>query len=183
MRHVCLITVATFLVLFQRGAGQQPGERVRVTVGSAAPFHQLIGTFVGRDRDSLWVELPERSVPVAVARTATARLEVSRGRHGAIIHGAEVGAGLGAISGFVISGVEASQSSPCRSALLVDVCFADWYGRAFRSGLIGAAAGGAIGAALGALWRTERWVGVPLSQVRLVALAPRHTSLAVSLAF
>jgi hypothetical protein len=81
----------------------------------------------------------------------------------------------------VLGGVAASESRPCGSAGLVDVCFTDWYGRAFRGGLIGAVVGGVIGAALGSAVKTERWVGVWLNHLPHLTVGPRSTGLAISL--
>ena len=130
-----------------------------------------------------WVQLGGHAAPVAVARSAATRLEISRGHQRATIRGAGIGAGLGAIGGFVFSGLAASESRPCGSPGLVGVCLTDWYGRAFRGGLIGGAVGALIGAALGYAVRTEVWAGVPLGQTHHLSLAPRGSGLALSLAF
>lgn len=182
MRAQCLFVIATVLALHGRGAAQQPGERVRLTIGAPSPRF-LVGTFVAQDAESVWVELPGHPRPVAVARTAAARLEVSGGVRRRTIAGAQIGAGLGAIGGFVVGGVAASHSEPCGSAIGGEVCVSDWYGRAFRSSLIGAAVGGAIGAVLGAAVRTERWSPVPLGPVQRITVAPLGAGVGVSFAF
>jgi hypothetical protein len=182
MHRTCFLMTATLLALLERTAAQQPGDRVRLTLESPAS-RPLVGTFIREHTDSFWVELPGHPALVTVARNATARLEVSRGQHRATLRGAAIGAGLGAIGGFVASGVDASQSRPCGSAAFVGACVTDWYGRAFRGGLIGAVVGGAIGAVLGSVVRTERWAGVPLGQVAELTLAPRGAGLALSLGF
>jgi hypothetical protein len=182
MRRICLLMTATLLALLERAAAQEPGDRVRLTIESPASRH-LVGTFVREHADSLWVELPGHPALVAAARNATARLEVSRGRHRATIRGAVIGAGLGAIGGFVVSGVGTTQSQPCGSAAFVGACVTDWYGRAFRGGLIGATVGGAIGAVLGSIVTTERWARVPLHHTPHLTLAPRGAGLALSLMF
>ena len=174
MRRISFLTIATVVALLQRTAAQEPGERVRLTITSASS-RRLVGTFLDQDADSVRVQLPGQAVPVSVARSAATRLEVSRGHRRATINGAGIGAGLGAIGGFVFSGLAASESRPCGSPDLVGVCLTDWYGRAFRGGLIGGAVGALIGAALGYSVRTEAWAGV--------SLAPHGRGLALSLAF
>jgi hypothetical protein len=181
MRRICFLLVATLLAQLESTVAQEPGDRVRLTVESPASRH--LGRFVRQRADSLWVELPEHPALVALARNAAARLEVSRGGHRATLSGAAIGAGLGAVGGFVVSGVGASQSRPCSAPALVGACVTDWYGRAFRGGLIGAAVGGAIGAVIGFAVRTERWAVVPLNPAPHLRLAPRGAGLTVSLAF
>ena len=182
MRRNCLLVSAAVFALLDRSFAQEPGERVRLTVQSPMS-RQLVGTFVGEQGDSLWVEVPGQLRPIAVARIGTARLEVSQGQHRSILRGAEIGAGLGAIGGLVTSGVKATETYACGSAELVDVCLADWYGRAFRGGLIGAVVGGAIGAALGSALKTERWAGRPLSHLPKLIVSNHGAAVALSLAF
>jgi hypothetical protein len=87
------------------------------------------------------------------------------------------------IGGFVLSGVAASKSGSCRTPDLFEVCYVEWYGRAFRGGLIGGAIGAAVGAALGYAMKTDLWEGVPVSRAHHVALAPRGPGIALSLTF
>ncbi len=128
--------------------------------------------------DSFWVQLAGRTAPVSLARGAVVRLEVSRGRKRAVGQGALIGAGLGAIAGFVAGGYAASRSRSCGTPGLADVCYVDWYGRAFRGALIGGTIGGAVGAAVGYAVRTDRWEGVPLSRAH--PLVPRGAGLALT---
>jgi len=156
MRPLSPLVVATLLALFQQGVAQETGDRIRLTLGPGAS-HQLVGGLVGQNPDSLWVALPGRAAPVAVARRRAARLEVSRGWDRATIRGAGIGAGLGAITGAVLGGVSASKLQSCRTPERIDLCSMEWYERVARGGLIGAAVGGAVGAALGYTVKTERW--------------------------
>ncbi|HYL21284.1 MAG TPA: hypothetical protein VEU74_05970 [Gemmatimonadales bacterium] len=181
MRRICLLMLVTFVAPLQRVPGQQAGPRVRITMGPASS-QRFVGTLVGQDADSLWVLCAGHAAPLAVARSAVA-LEVSRGQQRAVGDGALIGAGFGVIGGFVLSGVRASESRSCGTPDLVDVCYVDWYARAFRGGLIGGAIGAALGAALGYAVRTEHWEGVPLSRAHQVVLAPRGPGLALSLMF
>ncbi len=163
MRRISFVTIATVVALLQRTAAQETGERVRLTMGSAFS-RRLVGTLIHQDAESVWVQLGGHAAPVAVARSAATRLEISRGHQRATIRGAGIGAGLGAIGGFVFSGLAASESRPCGC-------------------LIGGAVGALIGAALGYAVRTEVWAGVPLGQTHHLSLAPRGSGLALSLAF
>jgi hypothetical protein len=181
MRRISLLILAALLAPFHRVAAQVSAARVRLTVASPSS-QRLVGTLVDQDADSLWVLFAGHAAPVSVARSAVG-LEVSRGQQRAVGEGALLGAGLGFIGGFVLSGVRASQSRFCGIPDLFYGCYVEWYGRAFRGGLIGGAIGGAVGAALGYAVRTDRWEGVPLSRVHHVALAPRGAGLAVSLTF
>src|SRR5260370_5081731 len=177
MRVISLLTVATFLA--PDVGAQQPGEPVRLTMGWAASSPRVAGTLVGQDPDSFWVQLAGRTSPVSLARSAVVRLEVSRGQKRAVGQGALFGAGLGAIAGFVASGYAASRSRSC--AGFVDVCYVEWYGRAFRGALIGGAIGGAVGAALGYSVRSDRCEGGPVSRAHHLALVPRGPGLALTL--
>jgi hypothetical protein len=181
MRPQCLFLIATILAPHERGAAQRPGQRVRLTIGAPSP-RLLVGTFVAQDAESVWVELPGHPQPVAVARTAAARLEVSGGVRRRTIAGAQIGAGLGAIGGFALGSVAAGQSEVCYGFFEKTACVPD-FGRAFQSSLIGVAVGGAIGAALGALVRTERWSPVPLGCVQHITVAPFGAGVALSFAF
>lgn len=177
MRLISLLIVATLFASLEKLGAQEPGERVRLTVGGASST-RVTGLLVGKDADSFWVARAGRTPPVSVGRSAVVQLEVSRGQQRAVAHGALVGAGLGAIAGFVAGGTAASKSRSC--AGFVDVCYVDWYGRAFRGGLIGGAIGGAVGAAVGYAVRTDRWEGVPLSRAHSLTLAPRGAGLALT---
>jgi len=180
MRLVSLLIVAPFFAPLESLGAQQPGEPVRLTMGSAASSPRVAGTLVRQDPDSFWVQLAGRTAPVSLARSAVARLEVSRGRKRAVGQGALVGAGLGAIAGFVAGGYAASRSRSCGTPGFADVCYVDWYGQAFRGALVGGAIGGAVGAAVGYAVRTDRWEGVPLSRAHHLALVPRGAGLALT---
>jgi hypothetical protein len=156
MRPLSPLVIATVLTLLRQAATQETGDRVRLTLEPGAS-HELVGSLVGQTRDSLWVELPGRAAPVAMARRRAARLEVSRGWDRATIRGAGIGAGLGAIAGAVLGGVSASKLQSCRTPDFIDVCSMEWYERVARGGLIGAAVGGAVGAAIGYTVKAERW--------------------------
>ncbi len=140
-----------------------------------------MGTLVDQDADSLWVQPAGQGTAVPIARSALARLEISRGRARSVAKLGLAMASAGVIGGFVLSGVAASKSRSRGTRDLFEVCYVDWYGRAFRGGLIGGAIGGVVGAALGYAVRTERWEGVSVSRAHHLALAPRGGGLALSL--
>ncbi len=180
MRLISLLTVATCVAPLQNLRAQEPGEPIRLTVGGAASSPRVAGTLVRQDPDSFWVQLAGRTAPVSLARSAVVRLEVSLGQKRAVGQGALIGAGLGAIAGFVAGGYAASRSRSCGTPGLADVCYVDWYGRAFRGALLGGAMGGAVGAAVGYAVRTDRWEGVPLSRAHHLALVPRGAGVALT---
>jgi hypothetical protein len=163
MRPLSPFVIATVLTLVRQAAAQETGDRVRLTLEPGAS-HQLIGSLVSQNRDSLWVELPGRA----------AQLQISRGWDRETMRGAGIGAGLGAIAGAVWGGVTASKLQSCRTPHFVEVCSMEWYERAARGGIIGAAVGGAIGAALGYTVKKERWG---------VSVAPGGRGLELSVAF
>ena len=173
MRPVSLLVIAAVLTLVRQAAAQETGDRVRLTLEPGAS-HLLVGSLVSQNRDSLWVELPGRAAPLAVARRTAAQLQVSRGWDRETIRGAGIGAGLGAIAGAVWGGVTASKLQSCRTPHFVEVCSMEWYERAARGGVISAAVGGAIGAALGYTVKKERWG---------VSVAPGGRGLELSVAF
>jgi hypothetical protein len=172
MRPLSSLVIATVFTLLRQAAAQDPGHRVRLTLEPGAS-HQFVGRLVGQSLDSLWVELPGRATPAAVARR-TARLEVSRGWDRETIRGTGIGAGLGAIAGAVWGGVTASRVQSCHTPHLIEVCSMEWYERAARGGMIGAAVGGAIGAAVGYTVKKERWG---------MSVAPLARGLELSVAF
>src|SRR5438874_12799691 len=99
----------------------------RRATGSGSRSGRTRHTLVGQNPDSLWVALPGRAAPVAVARRRAARLEVSRGWDRGTIRGAGIGAGLGAITGAVLGGVSASKLQSCPTPERIDLCSMEWY--------------------------------------------------------
>src|SRR5712692_9051919 len=76
MRLVSLLIVAPFFAPLESLGAQQPGEPVRLTMGSAASSPRVAGTLVRHDADSFWVQLAGRTAPVSLARSAVVQLEV-----------------------------------------------------------------------------------------------------------
>src|SRR5256885_7832824 len=66
--------------------------------------------------------------------------------------GAGTGAGLGAIAGAVWGGVTASKVQSCRTPHFIEMCSMEWYERATRGGMIGAAVGEERRS-----WRSRSW--------------------------
>src|SRR5438128_4142605 len=94
MRRISFVTIATVVALLQRTAAQEPGERVRLTMGSAFS-RRLVGTLIHQDAESVWVQLGGHAAPVAVARSAATRLAISRAHRRSAINGCGIGSGLG----------------------------------------------------------------------------------------
>jgi hypothetical protein len=84
------------------------------------------------------------------------------------------------MAGFVVGGLAASKSRSCGTPGFADVCYVDWYGRAFRGGLIGAALGAVLGAAMGYAVRTDHSAGVPLDRAHHLALVSRGAGFALT---
>lgn len=113
--------------------------------------------------------------PVRVAVTAITELEVSTGRHRKTVKGMLIGAGLGAA---LYGAVYASQgSSDCTGVSNGGVCFTS-VGQAVGLGL---AAGGIVGAGIGALFKGDRWARMPAEHLRVSVVPTRIPALAVSL--
>jgi hypothetical protein len=156
IRRIWLIVLALCWPALSIGAqdsiAAHPGSRLRVTTGERTPqietgtYHAITDTTL-----VLWRSGAERSFPLA----RIGRLEISRGRKPNVAGGV-VGFLLGAAAGGVVA------------------CTAnrDSYG-VFCGGqndtklIVGAALGGAAGAAIGALlFRRERWSVVELDRLR-----------------
>ena len=182
MRCTSFLILPALCALLQSVAAQQPDAPVRLTTES--PFSQrLVGTLVHQDSDSLWVQFAGHAAPVGVARSAVTRLEIDRHQKREVVKGAGVGLGVGLIGGFVFGALRAGQSRSCATPGAFDVCYVEWYGRAFRDGVIGGAIGGVLGAALGYAVKTNDWQVVPLGEARHLSLAPRGAGVAISLTF
>lgn len=126
------------------------GDRVRVTVVSERS--PVVGTLVDDRADRLTLRT-ESQQAVDLPYASIARLEVSRGLHPHMLKGAVAGAVGGAGIGAIVGATSNDQGPRALG----------------RGGLValgvgmGSAGGIVIGAALGALIRTERWRDVPVS--------------------
>jgi len=178
-RVVWLVSSACLLPLFH-SAAQQLGQRIRVLATTDTAARWIVGDLLAQDSDSLRLRVGGQAQPVSVARRSLQRLEVGRGQQRAVLAGARIGVGLGVLVGAI------SQASrePARSCdgWFSSLCSLDREARVVQAGLIGAAVGGVLGAALGYGVRFERWQGLPLGGAR-VTVARNGTGVGLSFGF
>jgi hypothetical protein len=147
------------------------GDRIRLDA-SGVGDQPIIGRLLSADQSALAVTRDDGGV-VNVPRSAIRELEVARGRRSHAKKGAIIGAAAGA--GLILAAYAVSEDD-CDS----DACgvYAVAYSTAF------AAFGGLVGAGIGKMFKTDRWVQVDPGRVK-VSLAPRGRGVAlrVSVAF
>lgn len=144
-------------VLFASSAWSQeldPGERIRVKTISAVPG-QVVGVVEAREADFLEV-LSEQGIMTRIAWDDVSRLQVSRGYKSNAGKGALIGLGVGGATGLILA------LATCAPDEI------DCQGLEGSFGVAGAISFGAFGAGLGALIglvaKSERWVDVPPSR-------------------
>lgn len=125
-----------------------PGALIRLRT-SAQPSEWQVGTFLGRDSDSIRIQLPALSRPASIPVLAITSLEISSGRRsnsrkGALIGGL-VGVGTGLL--FIPAAAEA-----CEDTCVLRVPAAI----ALLAGVLGGAGAG-VGALIGSASTSERW--------------------------
>jgi hypothetical protein len=143
-------------------------------VQSPAVVAPVIGNFQGMRGDTLVVIEDGQSAQAWVFPTTNvSRLEVSDGMHrgdrGNMIRYGLLGAGLGAIGGFL-------------AAALLDQSTSAEYDR-LASALVGAAVGTGAGVAYGYRQEEERWISRPVPRRIGFSPAPRSVRVAASFAF
>jgi hypothetical protein len=160
MRTVTVLPLLLILLSFTSLAAQDTltaGDKVRVTTDE----QRIVGHWVSFDGNRLTLTSEDRDSSLVLPFASLTKLEVSRGQKSAIAKGAGigflVGAGVGAGVGALIGASQGENvcSDECR------VAFAG----------IGALAGGAVGTlvslGIGAASKSERWVSVPLEEIRI----------------
>jgi hypothetical protein len=145
-----------------------PGTRVRVK--SSQVVAPVIGSFQGMRRDTLVVIEDGTAAQLWTFTTSTIdRLEVSAGmkggNRGPITRWALIGAGAGAVGGYLVAAILEGSSSSNYNAVL--------------SAAVGAGVGAGVGAAYGYRKLEEHWSPVPVP--RAVGLVPTRDG--VRLAF
>ncbi len=143
MRHATLLLVGLWAlapgVAAQDSLKIEPGERVRLTLGSG---RTTVGVLVTQDRDSLRIRPRPDAPAVAFSRSGIAGVEASLGRHG---H-----AGTGALVGLVTGGTA--------GAALGGSCSGDFLCPGAGGGaLLLGGTGLLFGALVGVFVRSERW--------------------------
>lgn len=160
----------TIAVSASTAAAQSPvitqGQRVRLSAPSLGLERQPAVVEEYRGDALLVIADSALSIPV----TSLTRLEVYRGRHGHFWKGAGIGFLAGAVAGALL-GPSLSEcpsygcdTSPALQRAVGGVAF----------GL----AGGLVGGLVGGLAKTDRWVELPLDQVR-VSIAERRAGFGV----
>lgn len=154
MRRIILAAIISLLipeiVAAQQVTATLPaGSTIRVTAPQALAG-RTTGAFQEARSDTLWMQAG-RSRQLVIPVAAVERLEVSRGR--ARLKWALIGAGSGALAGFVLGGMAGGKD--------------DITGTGAAAGAIaGTAQGIVLGAIGGALLAPRRWVGYPVSALR-----------------
>jgi hypothetical protein len=129
---------------------------VRVT--PAGGEARLIGMVEALRGDSLVLELTATGERRAIHLPSVARLEVSRGVHGRPAKGALLGAAVGIAFGALLGA--GSSDDECDVEVCIDLVSRE---EAIVIGAVVAGlAGTAVGAVIGSLSRTERWMRVPV---------------------
>jgi hypothetical protein len=155
MRRIILAATISLLipevVAAQQVTATLPaGTTIRVTAPQALP-ERTTGAFQAARSDTLWMQAG-RSRELVIPVAAVERLEVSRGR--ARLKWALIGAGSGAVAGFILGGMAGGGED-------------DITGTGAAAGAIaGTAQGIVLGAIGGALLAPRRWVGYPVSVLR-----------------
>jgi hypothetical protein len=167
---VLLLSMPGVFVMADEAPSGPPeeGDRIRLKAPGVAD-RAIIGRLLRADRSALAVTRDDGSV-VDVLRSAIQELEVARGRRSQATKGAAIGAaaGAGALLAAAVGGGCDSDDPRCVIYPVV----------------LGAVIGGLVGAGIGAMVKTDRWVKVDPGRVK-VAVAPtgRGMAFAVSVVF
>jgi hypothetical protein len=178
-----LFVLVPYVTVVAQAPAPLPGTRVRVTL-PCQPGHQPAGRAAHESCRSEGPLLPLSGQAMALAaagpdldagRDAVTRLEVSRGQRSHWRMGAAIGFLAGA--GATFAALRSGGSTANQDALATHECI----------GLVtlGGAVGAGLGAAVGALFQTERWQEVPLRRggLRLAPQPGARFGLALKLAF
>jgi hypothetical protein len=150
-----------------------PGTRIRVTSTrfSANPYAGptiVTATLLEMRDDSLVLQLdgrPPAALPTTVPLSAVTRLAVRQGRRPAVAEGAGVGVAVGLVGGLVVALNDKSAEGSGNGGNQA-LSFPDFGGLQKASEIIvGGIVGGVLGAGVGSLFSTDRWV--PISSDRL----------------
>ena len=148
MRTIAIVTLLAASTL----AAQEPGARIRLAPSDGVV---QIGALVSLDADSVRIR-DSLGSEFGYARSDLRLLERSEGRHSNVGRAAVRGAMIGAGSGFLLGVLASAEDNNW-------VCDG---GSCIAAGLGGGAVWGlAIGAAIGALVKTERWEPVGAAPV------------------
>jgi hypothetical protein len=152
-----LATPAAIPLAAQDGTALQADARVRLmTVGAN---RWVTGKLLAAPADSVKL-LAGDTVPMALATSSLARLEVSRGMRRQTGRGLRIGTAVGAVAGFIL-GVATYEEC-------TGFCIGDpgQGGTGLIAGVLGGAFGLGIGALIGSSFEAERWSPMPLPASR-----------------
>jgi hypothetical protein len=158
-----------------------PGVRVRVSVAGSG--ERLKGTVQSLEPGTLSVIGDDRH-PVKIPRANITRLETGWGRHGNAKKGFFIGGAFGLAGGLLACATVGSRSE--YGGLLDDPEFAncDTTGERVAVPLATGVVWGGLGALIGSLVKSERWVEMPIDRLRVsVGPSSRGWGMAVSVRF
>jgi hypothetical protein len=159
------------------------GARLRVTSTALGPQRRVV-TLLRQHADTIVVRVEGRGDSTTLRSADISRLELSRGAHTQVRKGLIVGAISGAVLGAVIS--YASYKEPDCTSLYG--CLDSGIENRGTETTLGAVAGGAIGAlvgaGVGAVWRVENWEYFPIPGGAMgLRVVPMRSGVALSAAF
>lgn len=147
-----------------------PGTRVRVSMGAGPDRREVIGALTRADADVWVLRLNEQGDSAVVSSADLTEVRVSHGTRGHKLEGFLIGALVGGLVG------AAAYKEPSPPSCDPPSLCANWgsplsgldsQGFAIFSGLIG---GGALGALIGGMVKTERWELMNKERARLTVL-------------
>ncbi len=148
-----------------------PGARVRVSAPTVAE-RPLLGTVVALEVDTLIVDARGYAHPLALPLASLAWLEVSRGQKSRTLKGAGIGFLVGGAAGLATAAIWCA----------IDCDAGDPYtGLVYAAlGVLGAGVGALTGAIIGSTIKVDRWLDVPLYQLRVGLTPSERLGLTVS---
>lgn len=190
MLRVLMLFAVLFLAPFTDTVAQkqwlQPGRRVRLSSPST-DLHNAVATVLWLHGDTVVVrsggfrvnghghrltDTTVTSVPLA----AITELAVQRGTRSNTGTGAAMGLGVGALVGVGLAVATSASEKECSSDAMFcwETTGADYAGGVVAIALLG----GALGAIVGAVTKTDKWEEVPLDHLQ-VSIAPTRNGLGI----
>ena len=142
------------------------GQRVRVYAARTAGdrWGRFDGFVLSVDSGGLEMQ-PELGPPLYVPLGSLRVLQRHSGRRSHVLHGLMIGGGIGALAGLMSSAIATSECAQDTTATASQgFCGTN---AALTSGAIGSVAGTAIGAVIGAVFRSDRWEDIPFDRFGL----------------
>jgi hypothetical protein len=154
------------------------GTRVRVIAGVGSDSRRIVGTLTSAGTAAWVLRLNERGDSVVVPTADLTEVRVPRGTRRHVLQGIAIGVLFGGILGAATYHEPSARS--CHPASFCSNWGSPWSGLDSRDFAIfsGAVGGGLVGAAIGAMVKTDRWQLVNRQDLRL-AVRPRGAGLGV----